>query len=99
MMCASVVRAQTGPTGELFKTVPKPPSPELLTQPLKPNTIQGLNPAITYSGVIPQVVKSDNPLQLINPFAPARYGSGMDNLDRDIVTGKERGLKLFSLGF
>lgn len=99
LLVASVMRAQTGPTGEMFKTVPKPLSPELLGPPAGPNTIPGLNPTITYSGVIPQAVKTDNPLQLINPFAPAEYGSGMDNLDHDIVTGKENGLKLFSLGF
>ncbi len=27
-------------------------------------------------GVIPRAVRSGNPLQLINPFAPAKYGNG-----------------------
>jgi hypothetical protein len=95
------LRAQTGPTGQEFKT----PTPHIsnpatvLIPPLKPNEIAGTSPAITYSGVLVQAVKTDNPLQLINPFAPARYGNGGDNVDHDIITGKENGLKFFSIGF
>ena len=96
---ANVAMAQTSPPGEMFKTIPKVPNPELLA-PAKPNTIQNpYNSAITYSGIIPQAIKTDNPLQLINPFAPMSYGNGADNLDRDIVTGRPNGLKFFSLGF
>lgn len=29
-------------------------------------------------GVIPRAVRSGNPLQMINPFAPAEYGGGHD---------------------
>jgi hypothetical protein len=97
---ASVAMAQTSPPGEIYKTVPKVPSTEALAPPLKPNTIQNSNnSAITYSGIIPQAIKTDNPLQLINPFAPMSYGNGADNLDRDMVTGRPNGLKFFSLGF
>lgn len=99
MAVASVAWAQTGPAGQEFKTVPKVANPEVLTPPLKPNTIQGANPAVTFSGIIPQAVKTRNPLQLINPFAPASYGNAADNLDRDIITGRPNGLKFFSLGF
>jgi len=27
-------------------------------------------------GVVPRAIRSGNPLQLINPFAPAKYGNG-----------------------
>ena len=30
----------------------------------------------TYSGIVVQVLKAESPLQLLNPFAPSRYGSG-----------------------
>jgi hypothetical protein len=99
MTVATAAWAQTGPTGQEFKTVPKVANQEALTPPLKPNTIQSANPAVTYSGIIPQVIKTDNPLQLINPFAPASYGNAADNLDRDIITGRPNGLKFFSMGF
>jgi len=63
----------------------------------KPNEIQCGR--VTYSGVAVQVVKTREPWQLINPFAPAEYGSGRQNLDHDIVTGKPTAFKLFSISF
>jgi len=72
-----------------------------------PNQIRHGN--VTYDGILVQILKSDNTLQLINPAAPARYGSGRDNLIEDrspeLGAGPERGnsghqgLKLFSVGF
>ena len=63
----------------------------------KPNEIKGLR--VTYSGVAVQVAKTKNPAQLINPFAPAEYGSGHQNLDWDIITGKPTGFKFFSISW
>jgi len=64
---------------------------------------------VTYDGIFVQFLKSDNKLQLINPAAPAEYGSGRDNLVNDpspelgssIDHGNSghQGLKLFSIGF
>ena len=54
---------------------------------------------ITYSGALIHVYKTDSPLQLINPFAPASYGSGHANLSIDPVTRKPQGIALFSLNF
>ncbi len=51
------------------------------------------------SGIAVQVVKTRNPLQLINPFAPAEYGSGWDNVVRDTGTGNPVGLKVLAVGF
>ena len=56
------------------------------------------NPNVTYSGVVVQAVKK-NPLQLINPFAPASAGHSEANTSRDPVTGRAGGVKLFAIGF
>lgn len=46
---------------------------------------------ITIEGIVAQVFKNKQPLQLINPLAPAKYGSGDQNLSRDPVTGRPEG--------
>lgn len=63
----------------------------------QPNEIKGRK--VVYSGVVVQTVKSKEPWQLINPLAPAEYGSGHQNLDRDIITGEVTGFKFFSISF
>ena len=68
-----------------------------LTQPGKPNEIVKEN--VTFSGIAVQLVKTDNPLQLVNPLAPARYGSPEDNTLHDPISGKISGLKIFSIRF
>ena len=57
-----------------------------------------LKPEIT--GVIPRAIRGGNPLQMLNPFAPAKYGTAEENsvLDPNI-TGQGDGIKLFSLSF
>ncbi|MCX6928756.1 MAG: hypothetical protein NT154_36920 [Verrucomicrobia bacterium] len=63
----------------------------------KPNEIVRGN--LTYGGIAVAVLKSDNPLQLLNPFASDKYGSGEDNVLRDLKTGGISGWKLFSIRF
>jgi hypothetical protein len=53
----------------------------------------------TYSGIVVQIIKADRPLQLLNPLAPSRYGSGWDNLERFPAGGGGPMLKLFSINF
>jgi hypothetical protein len=53
---------------------------------------------VEYSGILVQAAKS-NPLQLINPFAPANYGDGEANVVRHFVTGEVEGLKLWRISF
>jgi hypothetical protein len=53
----------------------KPKQTVVVAPPAKP-VPPGLRKKATYDGVLVQITKADNPLQLINPFAPARYGSG-----------------------
>ena len=47
--------------------------------------------------VIEPKVRVRNPLQLINPFAPAKYGEGIDRVVYDPITGEPRGVTLFGL--
>ncbi|MCX6902802.1 MAG: hypothetical protein NTW03_04870 [Verrucomicrobia bacterium] len=41
----------------------------------------------------------NNPLQIINPLAPAQYGEGEANTIRNIITGRPEGLKLLGISF
>jgi hypothetical protein len=54
---------------------------------------------VNYTGVLPQLRRADNPLQLINPFAPARYGNGYDNVSINPLTGRPEGIALFAIRF
>jgi len=65
--------------------------------PPKPNEIK--TDSGTYSGVLPQLVKTDNPLQLVNPAAPEEYGEAKDNTVYDSRTGKSQGIKIFSFSW
>ncbi|MEI8045508.1 MAG: hypothetical protein WCL11_29135 [Verrucomicrobiota bacterium] len=53
---------------------------------------------VTYSGVVVQALRV-NPIQLVNPAAPANYGSAQDNMLRDPFTGRASGLSIFSIRF
>ena len=66
-------------------------------EPAKSNQIVGKR--FTATGIGVQVIKADNPLQLLNPVAPEEYGSGADNVTRDPRTGQVDGLKILSLKF
>lgn len=63
----------------------------------KPDEIKGKR--FGYSGIAIQLAKTDNPLQLLNPAAPAKYGSGMNNLVRNPANGRAIGWKVFSFEF
>ncbi len=54
---------------------------------------------VTCSGIAVQAIKSKNPLQLLNPAAPAQYGSGRDNVLRFPLLGRGPLLKVFSIDF
>lgn len=52
------------------------------------------------SGVIPRAIRSGNPLQMLNPFAPATYGTAEENVSLDPdVPGKGNGINFFSISF
>jgi hypothetical protein len=64
---------------------------------IKPNEI--LRGNVHYSGIAVEALKTGNPLQLVNPLAPAKYGSPEDNVLRDGITKRVLGWKIFSIGF
>jgi hypothetical protein len=56
--------------------------------------------AQSISGVIPRAIRGGNPLQMLNPFAPAKYGTAEENVSLDPdVPGKGNGINLFSISF
>src|SRR5258707_612523 len=63
----------------------------------KPNEIVAGH--ITYSGILVEALKIDDPFELIKQSAPAKYGSAEENLVRDPIIGKVSGLKIFSIQF
>ena len=53
-----------------------------------------------YGGILYKAYRADNPLQLINPFAPRSYGQSVAaELPRDPITGVPSGLTIFSIRF
>jgi len=52
------------------------------------------------TGVIARAIRTGNPLQMLNPMAPAKYGTAEENvvLDPD-VPGKWDGIKLLGISF
>ena len=50
-------------------------------------------------GVIPRATRGGNPLQMLNPFAPAKYGTAAQSVVLDPDTGKWKGIKLFEIWF
>ena len=63
------------------------PRPAVLSQP-------------TVSGVIPRAIRGGNPLQMLNPFAPAKYGTAEENVSFDPdLPGKVNGINFFSVSF
>ena len=51
-------------------------------------------------GVIPTAVRNGNPLQVLNPKAPARYGNSQQHITTDPNDpGKPNGISLFAWKF
>ena len=52
------------------------------------------------SGVIPRAIRGGNPLQMLNPVAPAKYGTAEENISVDPdVPGKVNGIQFVSISF
>ena len=52
------------------------------------------------SGVIPRAIRGGNPLQMLNPRAPAKYGTAEQSVAIDPrYPGKWNGIKLFTIYF
>ena len=96
---ALTVNAQEGGADQLFETEAARTARE--AAPVVPeeklNEIKLGN--FTYSGILLEALRANNPLQLLNPFAPPEYGSPEDNLVRDPIRNRPIGLKLFAIAF
>jgi hypothetical protein len=49
------------------------------------------------TGAVPRGVRGGNPLQMLNPLAPAKYGTARQSVMIDPETGKWNGIKLFEI--
>jgi len=97
-LISSAAFAQTYNAPVITRRVPGPPKPP---PPL---------PAIAPGGVVPRAVRGGNPLQMLNPAAPARYGTAQQSVmlkpeepakrnGKPEDPGKWNGIKLFEFYF
>jgi hypothetical protein len=84
---AAVGTTTTNATGQVQTELGKPRPPKAA-------------PLVPTEGVVQVAVRTRQPLQLINPAAPARFGSGQQHASHDPKDpGKPKGIVLFSLAF
>jgi hypothetical protein len=95
LMIAILAALATTASAQTF-TAPIGPQKPVRAMPTPPPI--SLRPEI--QGVIPRAVRGGNPFQMLNPGAPARYGTWVDStvFDPDIP-GKWKGIKLFEILF
>jgi len=97
-LISSAAFAQTYTAPVITRRVPGPPKP---APPL---------PAIAPGGVVPRAIREGNPLQMLNPAAPARYGTAQQSVTlkpdepgkrngKPEDPGKWNGIKLFEFYF
>jgi hypothetical protein len=77
---------------------------QTLTAPAKKKAVKTQAPPPvhreTVGGVLPSAFQpGGNPLQMLNPFAPAKYGTAQEHVDIDPRTGKWKGIRLFTINF
>jgi len=77
----------TTTTGQLQTQLPPPKSPRAA-------------PIVPIEGAVQAAVRTGKPLQMINPAAPVRYGSGEQHASHDPKNpGKPKGIVLFAWSF
>ncbi len=111
-LCASSLEAQTSNNGSTSTTTTATHRTthatiaarnarlnQTMSQYQKAETTRITTPRV--DGSVPRAVRSGNPLQMINPFAPAAYGDGHDvtRHDPDDPYQRAEGLKLVSIEF
>ena len=70
-----------------------------VTESLFLSNAQPVPKGVAYAGIGVQLIQAEQPLQLLNPFAPESYGTGEQNVVLDLFTKQPVGLKLFSITF
>ena len=84
---STTVLTTTTATGEVRATILKPRVPAAA-------------PLVPTEGVVQVAIRQGNPVQLINPVAPARYGNGQEHVMHDPNDpGKPKGISLFAWSF
>jgi len=91
--------AQMASADRLLESAGGKPGKQTSTLSLTAKKTEIVKGNVAYNGLAVQAVKVGNPLQLVNPVAPPRYGSAEDNVSRDLFTGRASGLKIFSIRF
>jgi hypothetical protein len=77
----------TSATGELQTQLPKPRPPSAA-------------PIVPTEGAVQMAIRTGQPIQLINPAAPARFGNGQEHVSHDPNNpGKPKGIVLFAWSF
>ena len=68
-------------------------------QPVRPTGVKAppVSETREFQGSIPAAVRGGNPLQMLNPLAPAKYGTAHDHTIYEPYTWKWRGIKLFEI--
>ena len=79
-------------------------APQTLTAPIRGHAVRKpVQPPPIYrknvQGVVPRAIRGGNPLQMLNPRAPAKYGTAEQSVVVDPETGKWKGIKLFEIFF
>ena len=78
------------------ETFTAPMAPRKAPPPQKPPPL----PPRQTGGVIPRAIRGGNPLQMLNPLAPARYGTAQQSVAmKPDGSGKWDGIKLFEFTF
>ena len=66
-------------------------------QPARPTRPPAFFSQRAVSGVIPRAVRGGNPLQMLNPFAPAKYGTARESISvNPDVPGQVDGINFVS---
>ncbi len=92
MMATAVVAApQTFTAPAKSKRAVKSTLKKKIPPPLQKEEVRGVLPRAFAPG--------NNPVQMLNPKAPAKYGTAQQSVVIDPVTGKWKGIKLFEWVF
>ena len=100
LMGATVCPGQEATADTKQAPPPKPPAAAQQSLTFQADMLSRIfGTPVTVDGAIPRAIKSGQPLQMINPFAPKEYGDGYDNITVDKDKQKATGFSLFNLKF
>mgnify|MGYP006319306931 CR=1 FL=1 len=72
---------------------------DIIAEALSLTNVRPIQVGVTYTGIAVQLIRAEQPLQVLNPLAPKSYGTGEQNVIFDMFTRNPVGLKLFSFNF